>query len=432
MERIRIKNFLTIEEASIDVRPICILIGPQASGKSVIAKLLFFCREGVKTTLRSSVEREHSFDEFKNSLSKVFGSYFKRDYWDGEPFNVQYEFGDYSIGLRRTKKSNGNINITLSPQIEDWFIRTQAEFLAARRNRQIDFEHKVTEPFLFFDFWHEVIKNDPLDALLKSQIFIPSSRAFFVLFQKRMFSFLAGPSGGPTNIDPFLRDFGPKYEGVKDVIGRLKFEDEITQRLYAKICERRREILRGDYIREREGEYILDPQRRRKTRVEDASSGQQEALPMLAILSEWPLLAPRDTRYFIEEPEAHLFPSSQKAMVELIALIYKKRKHQFVITTHSPYILTALNNLIFAEEVSKAADVSKIVDPDTLVSFDDVVAYSVKDGHAININEEENRLIGSSIIDSVSDEFSEIFEKLMTLLGEKQNEFKRLPRENKK
>ena len=44
MESLEIQNFLTIREAKLDVRRFTILIGPQANGKSVVAKVLYFFR----------------------------------------------------------------------------------------------------------------------------------------------------------------------------------------------------------------------------------------------------------------------------------------------------------------------------------------------------------------------------------------------------
>ena len=42
VERLVITNFLDIEHADIEIKSFNVLIGPQASGKSVIAKLLWF------------------------------------------------------------------------------------------------------------------------------------------------------------------------------------------------------------------------------------------------------------------------------------------------------------------------------------------------------------------------------------------------------
>lgn len=41
-QSLTIKNFLVIKKAEVDIKRINVLIGPQANGKSIIAKLVYF------------------------------------------------------------------------------------------------------------------------------------------------------------------------------------------------------------------------------------------------------------------------------------------------------------------------------------------------------------------------------------------------------
>ena len=140
---------------------------------------------------------------------------------------------------------------------------------------------------------------------------------------------------------------------------------------------------------------------------------------MLLILSVFPLLIHRktDNIYFLEEPEAHLFPMSQKHIVSLMAIMYNY-SHSMVITTHSPYILSAINNLILACDTfteENKEELYTLVDKDMLIKLEDVSAYTVEDGVLKSIVDKENRLIGMNIIDSVSDDFSRVFDDLLAL-----------------
>jgi predicted ATPase len=147
------------------------------------------------------------------------------------------------------------------------------------------------------------------------------------------------------------------------------------------------------------------------------SSGQQEALPMLVILSY--IIISTDKNYItIEEPEAHLFPISQKYIIELLALLYSQNNHDFVLTTHSPYILTAINNAILAHDIitEKGKEAVKdIFNPDFSIKYEDVRAYTIENGKLMSILDDETRLIGASVIDSVSDEFENVFNSLLEL-----------------
>lgn len=55
------------------------------------------------------------------------------------------------------------------------------------------------------------------------------------------------------------------------------------------------------------------------------------------------------TQFIIEEPEQNLFPDTQcELMYYLLEALNHGKKHRMVITTHSPYILYALNNCMLA------------------------------------------------------------------------------------
>ena len=65
------------------------------------------------------------------------------------------------------------------------------------------------------------------------------------------------------------------------------------------------------------------------------------------------LFYPQFTSFFIEEPEAHIFPSTQKDFVyTLVEKLNNERQHTCFIATHSPYIMTAINNLMLAPTIS--------------------------------------------------------------------------------
>ena len=92
--------------------------------------------------------------------------------------------------------------------------------------------------------------------------------------------------------------------------------------------------------------------------------------------------------------------------------------HSIVITTHSPYILSALNNLILAKDTlteENQNELYKLVDKDMLINLSDVSAYTIENGVLKSIVDEDSRLIGINIIDSVSDDFATTFDSLLAL-----------------
>ncbi len=63
----------------------------------------------------------------------------------------------------------------------------------------------------------------------------------------------------------------------------------------------------------------------------------------------------------IEEPEQNLFPETQKELIYHLfeSIKVQNRQHNLVITTHSPYILYAINNCLMGNLVSNQ-DMDKI------------------------------------------------------------------------
>ena len=59
----------------------------------------------------------------------------------------------------------------------------------------------------------------------------------------------------------------------------------------------------------------------------------------------------RKAYFIIEEPESHLFPETQKKIMQFIAAV-KNNGNEILVTTHSPYILGELNNLLYANNIS--------------------------------------------------------------------------------
>jgi predicted ATP-dependent endonuclease of OLD family len=117
----------------------------------------------------------------------------------------------------------------------------------------------------------------------------------------------------------------------------------------------------------------------------------------------------------IEEPEAHLFPEAQKEIANLIALMSNLENSQVIITTHSPYILASINNLIFAHKVgSENEEVSARINKNLWISREKVYAALVTDGQVKDIIDSELNIIQQEKIDSVSvvinDEFDFLFQ----------------------
>ena len=103
-------------------------------------------------------------------------------------------------------------------------------------------------------------------------------------------------------------------------------------------------------------------------------------------------------------PETFKYPTAQRDVANEIGHLYNKGRW-VLLATHSPYILTQLNNLLLAKSLyreSKKEEIRKKYEG-IWIDPDDLVAYEVQNGQVKNIINEEG-LIEARAIDAVSDE----------------------------
>ena len=88
-----------------------------------------------------------------------------------------------------------------------------------------------------------------------------------------------------------------------------------------------------------------------------------------------------------------------------------------VLTTHSPYILTALNNYIYAYQVGQKnpTEVSALIPKHLWIDPKRVSAYFVENGTARSIMDEELQHICAEEIDQASTLTNELYDKLLEI-----------------
>lgn len=227
--------------------------------------------------------------------------------------------------------------------------------------------------------------NDTGDVLL-----VPAARAFFSTIKDRIFSLLALEE----SIDPTLTQFGRFYEKTKQ-----SFQEKLSQK-YKPLME---ETIKGYYKYNNGFDVIVSGDD--EIELSKSSSGQQEALPLLVSLISFP----RSNRtLIIEEPEAHLFPSTQSRLLNFI--VAQSKICDILITTHSPYILTSLNNCLI-----KGTRKKENADNVTAIEKNKVKTYSLNEGKSESIMDDAGDIpiISTDYIDSISEEILNNFHELI-------------------
>lgn len=415
-ERIVIENFAGIKKLDMSLAKINIIIGPQASGKSITAKLLFFFKDIFQVLLGIVMESNNAVD-LNEKLIKNFLEYFPLESWGNGTFSIRYEYRQLYVIVKKEKENDDTLTIKFSEYFEQ-LLEKAAEMLQSELDvaKKTPLEQISQPGSLIVNMVGKVyqwIASEIDPTLAYTGFYIPAGRSFFSNLQSIIFSMLQAN----TEIDPFIRKFGALYETlkgfevIKDTDERMSLDSHIET------------ILCGTYLKEKNKEYIISTDNR-KIRLHNSSSGQQESLPLaltLKALGKGSNFSTMGQTVYIEEPEAHLFPTAQKLIVELTAMTFNLNKNtQFIITTHSPYILTAFNTLLLAgktilDNPEKKEEVLKVMDEQVILEPLSLQAYSLSQEETSCIISGESGLIEGDLIDSVSDELAAEFNALLDI-----------------
>lgn len=130
-----------------------------------------------------------------------------------------------------------------------------------------------------------------------------------------------------------------------------------------------------------------------------------------------------NTRFIniVEEPEQNLYPESQgKVLYELLECMNSNKDNQLIITTHSPYILSYLTLSAKAAELLNkgvpADKIEKIVPEKSAVSGDKITIYETKeDGSITKLSPYENLPSDENLLNKAMAEGNEKFAELLDL-----------------
>jgi hypothetical protein len=183
-------------------------------------------------------------------------------------------------------------------------------------------------------------------------------------------------------------------------------------------------ILKGKYDNTGGLEKIYIENTNKFIKLNHASSGQQETVWIINLLLYY-IVYNIECQIFIEEPEAHLFPTAQQDIIKFVANFFNANKNnRVIIPTHSPYVLSEINNLIYAHRIkssfSKAEKtILSLVDKRALISPDRMCVYNVAASSVEEIMDADTRLIDFTKLDEpAAQPINELFNALYDLEDE--------------
>ena len=429
MERIEIRNFGPILNETIKVKDFMVFIGPQASGKSTIAKSIFFfksLRDDLIRYVRESAEKNNFTTEPMVSFQKIVRQKFL-DYWGAIPsigdIELKYHFTDTTHITIILEPTNSFINVNFSLDFNLKFeeiVHIAEEFAVYKVKHRKDIFSKRGMDDL--ELRREILRVN-IEKLAgnlfnehRELLFIPAGRAALSSSAQNI---------EPKYLDYLMREFveyinslKPLYSGgISELIReKLALGEESFNHQAVNLAEMYMEkILKGKYSFDSGGEkiFINDLE---YVKLNLASSGQQESLWILYLIFNL-ILQNQSVLLFIEEPEAHLYPVAQKQITELITLVGNLNNSSVVVTTHSPYILSSINNLLYANKIGLAhpTEVNQRIDKQLWLDSNRLFAARVENGAIEDILDPELQLIKTEAIDDASQIINADFDFLFDL-----------------
>lgn len=442
MQKIRISHLGPVRELEMDIKDFNLLIGEQATGKSTVAKAIYFFRI-IKTTMTDYLCQLYDTSLYNgNDVGKGFSNVLKKELksvfislfgysWDlDKRLYLKYEYAsDIWIDVKLFEKRKKYISVRYSQKLTQEIRCLEKEALDLYKQRSdtttISLAYASKERLRNYDNFKNSV-NRIFDDF-KETYYIPAGRSMITLLVNNR-SLIES-----DNLDLITRQFmqiidnihGAFSDGIRNV--HKRYPDGERKFDVGKTAEMLISDLKGDYQYSAGKEYIIiqdNDSSNEKIPINFASSGQQEILWLLNQL--YVLMLKKENAFvIIEEPEAHLYPGLQNKVVEFIAYFANINCSSILITTHSPYILTSVNALYCAGKIVKdypdlVKKVYDIIGNKCEIIPANVTAFKInKDTSIQNLVSESFEEINTEMIDEISDCVNEKYVELFYLASEK-------------
>lgn len=404
-ETLTISNFACLSHVEIETGKLTVLIGPQASGKSIIAKMLFLLREFLREPIWSA-EAGTSQQDLSNELGAKFVDWFPPTTWRSGTFRISLKaHGDDLVWVTRSAGAQ-TVDVQFAPAILEAYEALKASYRKALSEfgDEIEIGERFTRFFLplLRDYRESIREKTAHEAGWNN--FIPSGRSLFTSLARTSLTY-----DPRSQVDPVTAEFGRRITALRDQKPFERTLKSIPDSAWA---------LMGGRVVLQDSSQVLITDDGREIPIHLTSSGQQELFPLLLALGDAVNPGLPGT-IFIEEPEAHLFPKAQNDLMEYLMRIVRLHagSQTLFITTHSPYCLSKINNLMKAGSlVSEHPEfetlVAKIVDPALWIMPSEAKVYGLADSTSHSLVMADG-LINAEYLDSASADLTSEFSSLL-------------------
>lgn len=418
-KKLKIKNIGPIEFIEIVLNKINVFMGQQSSGKSTIAKIISFC-SWIEKDISIHQDFSHYLkdDNFKEKLEtfhkmKGYLSIDSEIEYTGDAIRLHFKGDKINIEWVNTRFDYTKCKISYIPSERSMVILPEME--------KVEFPNNYLKSFLFdwFDARKNYSKSNKLEILKTGLNFYFSEELKENHISSNKYDILLSQaSSGLQAVTPMITMVDNLIHNIYNQDQKASYElDEIKARVTQLIISEfiLKPIYGSDFLDQLDlrKEKIIELNQKIANSDEDVLNHFENYKKIRANLFET-----HRTDLIIEEPEQNLFPSTQKDLIyDLIEKINSQIQHSLSLTTHSPYVLYALNNCILHSIVSNKSEFinNDITCKKAKINPTDISIYEIKNGKIENIQNEMG-LIGDNFFDAQMKEVMDDFYVMLNYL----------------
>ncbi len=401
LERLKIKYFGSIKEGYshnngfLLLKKVNVMTGPQASGKSTVAKLfaLFLWLE--KALERGDVKSKYvtQYNRFRNIFCKYSGlsNFFHENtylQYIGNAYQMTFEEGRFSIDMGTSR---------------DEYLYPKVMYIPAERNLISVIDGIENVKHLPDELSTLVSRYSTACRRLSGDLQLPLDGFLFSYDKQNKIAKVI--SKDKHNV---LR-LSETASGIQSLVPMY-----LVMRDFA--------IHLGDSLSNRSERQKATLKKRIEGLLMDSSLTDETRKVLLEQVSD---IQNKRLIGIIEEPEQNLFPLSQDAILNALLSLNQAGGNKLFITTHSPYIINSLALSIKAGQIKQkfsdddSLDFSSVLPNDATLKSEDVGVYEIKeDGSIEDIQISNGILTDDNIINNYLMVGNEKFNDLLEMEDE--------------
>ncbi len=463
--KISISHLGAIDKATIDLKPLTVFIGENGTGKTWAAYTLsaIFGPSGYDKYLTAyfNGKTQKTYPPLDNAIQQVLDEgnaqidvvQFANDYaktYINDVARLAPAWMPTFMATRRVYFDNLRVQIDLAAtktafldKITATTVDKKLSFGSQSKDALINAFKESGKATLYFYSEGEILKKLPERAVKKFvgvQLFqiiqsafyynayvFPTERTTFITFPLSTFKFKEKSVEEDENLETESGRMVEPVERFLKMIMRAAFKspadrkEQITNNPkisdYVKLAEfLETEILLGNVDFDRSGlqkELFFQTTENVKLEIPLVSSMIKELAPLVLYLR---YLAEPNDWIIIDEPEMNLHPAAQVELIEFLAMLVNAGL-RVLITTHSPYIVDHIANLMQAAKHKNKDDIKEqfyLEQTNAFIPQEQVSIYLFENSTARNIVDEKG-VIDWSTFGHVSSDVSNIYSQVLTM-----------------